>query len=152
MNACCTRIPVTSSTFSWVDVYLTVIWQFGDIYLQTFARRSLEQTILLDELPQSVLKNPSTSVKQYFSWIKEIHNVLLTWKTKLDNNDANYDEIHEYSLKQNYIHKIAQHVSTTSLVIPTENFTVLKNAFLEKFEELNILLLKYVSGDSKLGW
>ena len=152
MNACCTRIPVTSSTFGWVDVYLTIIWQFGDIYLQSFASHSLEQTILLDELPRNVLKNPSTSVKRYFSWIKEIHNVLLTWKTKLNNNDANYDEIHVYSLKQHYIHWIAQHVSATSLVISTEKLIVLKKAFLEKFEELNILLLKYVSGDSKLGW
>ena len=150
VNACCTEIQVTSSSFGWVDKYSNVIHQLGDIYSQSYAKRSDEQMTATDELPQNILKNPS--VAKYFSWIQKIHQVMLTWKTKLGSNDANYDEIHVYSLKQHYIHEIAQHVSATSLVIPTENFIVLKDAFLEKFEELNILLLKYVPGDSKLGW
>lgn len=104
---------------------------------------------LSDELPQFVLENPSTSVKQYFTWIQEIHKVMSSWKKKLSTNEANYDEIHMYTLNQDDIHRIAQHVSATDLVISTKN---LKKTFLEKFEEMNILLLKYVPGDSKHDW
>jgi len=78
---------------------------------------------------------------------------MLTWKTRLGNNNANYDEMHLYTQKQHYIHGIAQHVSAaTGLVISAESLVRLKKTFLEKFEELNILLLKYVPKDSKLGW
>ena len=144
VNTCCARIPVVSSTFGWVSMYGTLIHQFGDIYLNSYARKM----ILSDE---NILKNPSPSVRQYFSWIQKIHKVMLTWKAKLGNNDANYDEIDVYTQKQRYIHGIAQHVSAASgLVISAENLVILKNTFLEKFEQLNILLLKYVPGDSKL--
>jgi len=149
VNVCCSRISVVSSEFGWLEKFFTIIQQFGDIYSCSYAKK----TILLDELPQNILNNPSASVKQYFTWIQKIHQVMLTWKTRLDNNDANYDEMHLYTQKQHYIHGIAQHVSAaTGLVISAENLVRLKKTFLEKFEELNILLLKYVPGDSKLGW
>lgn len=78
---------------------------------------------------------------------------MLVWKTRLGNSDANYDEMHLYTQKQHNIHRIAEHVSVaTGLVISAENLVRLKKTFLEKFEELNILLLKYVPEDSKLGW
>jgi len=112
-----------------------------------------KKMILSDELPQNILDNPSTSVKQYFTWIQKIHEVMLTWKKRLDNKDANYDEMHLYTQKQDYIQRIAQNVSAaTGLVISAENLVHLRKTFLEKFEELNILLLKYVPEDSKLGW
>ena len=149
VNACCCRIPVVSSKLDWVGIYCTIIQQFGSIYLSTYAKKM----ILSDELPQNILDNPSTSVKQYFTWIQKIHEVMSTWKTRLDNKDANYDEMHLYTQKQDYIQRIAQNVSAaTGLVISAENLVHLRKTFLEKFEELNILLLKYVPGDSKLGW
>ena len=148
VNTCCSRIPISSSTFGWLENFGTIIQQFGDVYSFLCAKRG----ILQGQLPQNVLKNPSTSLKQYISWIQNIHQVLLTWKTKLDNLDANYDEIHEYTQKQRYIHGIAQHVSGTGLVISPNDLISLKSSFLEKYEELNILLLKYSPGDSKLGW
>lgn len=77
---------------------------------------------------------------------------MLTWKTRLGNNDANYDELHLYTQKQDYIQRIAHVSAATALVISAENLVRMKKTFLEKFEELNILLLKYVPEDSKLGW
>ena len=153
VNACCTEIQVTSSSFGWVENYSTVIHQLGAIYSQSYAKKSDEQMNSTGKLPQNILENPSTSVKEYFSWIQKIHKVMLTWKTKLGSDgDANYDEIHVYTQKQRYIYGIAQHVSATNLVISAMNLAALKDSFLEKFEQLNILLLKYVQGDSKLGW
>jgi len=152
VNRCCTDIQVTSSTFDWVDTYLTIIQKFGDIYSQSYASNSDEQMVIADELPQNILKSPSTSVKQYFSWIQNIHKVMLTWKTELCSHNANYDEICEYTQKQQNIQSIAQHISATGLVVSTEDLKTLKYTFLEKFDELNSLLLKYLPGDSNLGW
>ena len=77
---------------------------------------------------------------------------MLKWKTKLDNNHANYDEICAYTQNQRYISRTLQHVSATGLVISAGNLIRLNNTFLEKIEELNIILLKYAPGESKLGW
>ena len=76
---------------------------------------------------------------------------MLKWKTKLDNNHANYDEICAYTQNQRYISRTLQHVSATGLVISADNLTDVNKTFLEKLEELNILL-KYVPGDYKHGW
>ena len=96
--------------------------------------------------------NSSSAVKRYFLWIQNIQNIVSTWKRNLISNAANYDEIHGYIHKQQKIYEIAQHVSATELVVSEEDLTCLNNTFLEKFEELNILLLKYVPGDSKPYW
>lgn len=150
VNTCFSRIHADSSTFGWVEEYSTIIHQLGEIYC-SYAGKT-KQTIPSDVLPQSVSRNPSTEVKDYFLQIQKIHQILTQWKTKLDNNDANYDEIYMYIQKWRYIHDIAQHVSASDVVISPGNLKDIKKAFLEKFEDLNILLLKYVPGDSKPGW
>ena len=150
VNTCFSRIQADSSAFGWVEEYSLIIHQLGDVYC-SYAGKS-NQPILSDVLPQSVSRNPSTAVKKYFSQVQKIHQILTQWKTKLDNNAANYDEIHMYMQKWQYIYEIAQHVSASDVVISQGNLKDLKKAFLVKFEDLNILLLKYVPGDSKPGW
>ena len=145
VNTCFSRIQADSNAFDWVEEYSTIIHQLGDVYC-SYAGKS-NQTILSD-----VSRNPSTEVKEYFLQIQKIHQILTLWKTKLDNNAANYDEIHMYIQKWRYIHEIAQRVSASDVVISPGNLKDIKKAFLEKFEGLNILLLKYVPGDSKPGW
>lgn len=142
--ACCTKIPVDSSTTGWVVNYWTVIQQFVDMYTSL-------KVPFLDGFPQNIFENSPNSVKQYFSWIQKLYQVILSWKTNLDTSGANYDEIHVYSQMVDNIGSIA-HVSATGLVVLAENLKVLKKTFLEKYEELNIRLLKYVPGNSKLGW
>ena len=150
VNTCFSKIQADSSAFDWVEEYSTIIHHLGDVYC-SYAGRS-NQTILSDVLPQSVSRNPSTVVKEYFLQIQKIHQILALWKTKLDNNAANYDEIHMYMQKWQYIHEIAQHVSASDVVISQGNLKDIKKAFPAKFEDLNILLLKYVPGDSKPAW
>lgn len=149
VNSCCSRIQVVSGTLGWVEKYWYLIQQLGDIYYSCSGAKKMS---LLVELPQHILDSPSNSVKQYFSWIQKIHNEFLLWNTKLDSNLANYDEIYAYTQNQHYIGGILQHVSAAGLVISAENLMDLNKTFLEKFEELNILLLKYVPGDYKHGW
>ena len=150
VNSCCIKIQPDSSTFVWVEEYSALIPQLGDIYC-LYARRE-NQSILLSELPADVSSNPSTAVKQYFLWIQKIHQVLSLWKSKLDNHAANYDEIYGYNHKRHYIHEIAQHVFASDLVISADTLTRLGKIFLEKFEELNFLLLRYIPEDPKPGW
>ena len=150
VNTCCSKIQADSSTFVWVEKYSALIPQLGDIYC-SYARKE-NQGILLSELPEDILRNKSTAVKQYFSWIQEIHQILSLWKSKLDNHGANYDEIYGYNQKRHYIHEIAKHVFASDLVISADTLTRLEKTFLEKFEELNFLLLKYIPRDPKPGW
>ena len=151
VNFCCSQIQADSSTFLWVEEYSALIPQLGDIYC-SYAKTKPNSSILLSELPEDVLSNRSTAVKQYFSWIQKIHQILSLWKSKLDNHAANYDEIYGYNQKRHFIHEIAQHVCVSDLVISADTLTRLAKIFLEKFEELNFLLLKYIPGDPKPCW
>lgn len=151
VNACCTRIQIISA-FDWVEIYPSIIEQFGAIYSKQYYDKMSVKQVLQDELPQRISESSSNSVKKYFSWIQKVHHVLSSWKTKLSENDANYDEIHLYTQRRQCIQSIARHVSATSLVMSAENLTVLKNTFVKKFDELNFLLLKYVPEDPNFGW
>lgn len=150
VNSCCALIKASQNTFDWVEKYLNLIHRLGAIYCSYATKKGL--TTLLSALPEEVTMNSSSAVKRYFLWIQNIQNIVSTWKRNLISNAANYDEIHGYIHKQQKIYEIAQHVSATELVVSEEDLTCLNNTFLEKFEELNILLLKYVPGDSKPYW
>ena len=150
VNICLSRIQATCSRFDWLEEYSAVIRQLGDIYRSYAGKSNL--TILSDVLPQEILNNPSTAVNDYFLWIQNIHQILSLWKAKLDKNAANYDEIHVYIHKWQYIHDIAQSVSASDAVISVGRLRNIEEAFLKWFEHLNILLLKYLQGDPNPSW
>lgn len=150
VNTCLSRIQATGSAFDWLEGYSALIRQLGDIYCSYAGKSNL--TILSDVLPQEILSNPSTAVKDYFLWMQKIHQTLSQWKAKLDNNTANYDEIHVYIHKWRYIHEVAQSVGASAVVISVKRLRDIEEKFLKWFEYLNILLLKYVQGDPKHGW
>ena len=150
VNICLSRIQATDSKFDWLEEYSALIRQLGEIYCSYAGKSNL--TILSDELPPEILSNPSTAVKGYYFWIQKIHKILSQWKAKLDNNVANYDEIHVYIHKWKYIHDTAQSVSASDVVISVRRLRDIEETFLKWFEYLNILLLKYIQGDPKPSW
>ena len=150
----CTRIPLNDVEFDWMREYIGIIKKLGEVFCSYSSSRQLvrEQTILSDCLPEEVVKSPSTSVVQYFKWIQRLHRMLSVWKSKLDDQSANYDDIHWYHQNQRHIYLLAEAVRGTSLVLSSRKISDLRLSFLQDFEELNLLLLKYIPGEPKAGW
>ena len=90
---------------------------------------------------------------RYFEWVRQVQTVVLMWQNRVMNRELNYDDIMLYAHVQNGIQKIGDEISATPSVL--ESHTVLhgqKNAFLECFEQLNIMLLRYIPGQPEAKW
>ena len=149
INACCLRIPVSTTSYEWITTFSSIIFQIGSIFCSYSSMRG-KQTLLCDSIPPEVTRNDS--VREYFTWLQKLHAMLSDWKNRLDNEDANYDEIYWYCQNQRQIHNLAQAVSANGIVVTAKKLSDLRSAFLQYFEQLNQLLLRYISTDPKGGW
>ena len=151
INACCKRIPVSSVAVEWISKYLFTLKKLGSLYC-SYSQLSGNQTLLCDAIPAEIANSSSPSVQQYFEWVRRLHFMLSDWKSKLENETVNYDEIHSSLQNQRCFRDLAQAVGATSLMFPTENLKSLHRKFLEEFGHLNQLLLKYIPNDPEGGW
>ena len=111
------------------------------------------QVRLCDALPVAIAKNPpSSSVRKYFEWLQIVHSMLAEWESRLYKKRANYDEILWYLQNWQNICNLADAVVATSLILSSDMLEALNETFLNEFEVLNQLLLKYIPGDPKAGW
>ncbi len=152
--ACCARIPLNVMEFDWMKEYISIIKKLGEVFCAYSSSRQLvkEQTILCDCLPEEVEKSYSAFVLQYFQWVQRLHRMLSSWKSKLDDQSANYDDIHWYHQNQRHIYNLAEAVRVTSLVLLPQKVSLVQHSFLQDFEELNQLLLRYISDEPNGGW
>ena len=137
---------MTASSFDWMLGYSQIICRIGDIFC-SFALNTRALGKQDDVLPPDGTKYPSFSVRQYFEWVQKLHSILSDMKTKLESQDAKYDDIVSYKLNHRHVHKLAEAVSAARLVVPAHVVVKLKQTFLEQFEELNLLLLKRFPSD-----
>ena len=154
VNVCCTKIPASQHSFEWMKQFFSVIQQLGSIYFTYASSRKIvgKGIILSDQLPSEVVKNSSTAVSHYFEWIQKLHAILSVWYNMLENESADYDIIHMYNQNQRHIHNLAQAVSASGLVMSASKIVQLQHKFLQRFEEMNQLLLRYIPKDPKAGW
>ncbi len=146
------RIPVSDVYTDWTKIYNTVLSQFGKVYCcYVRERKPKGGAVLLGELPSEVQENPSSSM-EYFQLIQKIHKVLKTWKSQLDCQSANYDLISAYREHYRYIHNVATAVSATGLVFNAFKLDDVQQSFLQQFEDINRIFLKYIHNDPKAGW
>ena len=154
INTCCMRIPVSTSSFKWMTEYSAIISQIGSVFCSFSSMRKAEgkETLLSQSIPSDVSRNDL--VIQYFDWIQKLHNMLSNWKSRLETETANYDEIFWYTQNQRQIHSLAQAVSADGVVVTAHKLSELRSTFLQNFEQLNVLLLRYISteSDPKGGW
>jgi hypothetical protein len=78
--------------------------------------------------------------------------MLANWKAKLQEKEANYEEINWYCKSHENISRLADAVAASSLVVSRVEVETLQNIFLEDFKKLNQLILRYIPSDPKAGW
>ena len=146
MNTCCAQVQVSTTSFTWVMQFPYVIRKAGEMF-HHYSQRNSRRDIVLRELPPKVGANTSSSVIKYFTWVQNLHMILFFWKEKLDTQTANYDDIHFYAQNISGIERVATAVSVQSLVVPEGHVSSLKNTYLQQYEKLNLLLIRYVRTD-----
>ena len=78
--------------------------------------------------------------------------MVLAWQDRVKAKELNYDGIMSYANIQGGIQSIADAISVSSSILDSQILQVQKNAYLEHYEMLNILLLKYIPGKPEVKW
>ena len=78
--------------------------------------------------------------------------MLASWKSRIQEKEANYEEINWYFKSHEHITNLADAVAASSLVVLKKHVETLQDTFLEDFKKLNQLVLKYIPSDPKAGW
>ncbi len=147
LNACFQQIPVSESSTDWAEKYRTVLWKLGEVF--DAARKQCKDVATLFELPSEV---SFPSPRQYFHLMERIHKILMTWKSMIEDKAANYDFILEYKNHYRHISNLATAVSATGLIVSSQKAMDAQLMFLQQFERMNQLLIKYIQDDPKAGW
>ena len=90
--ACCqkTSTSITTDSFDWVHSCNYIVSQLCQIYASYCKGKKLPESekILLDPLPQDIVRLHSDDVYKFFEWVRKLQTVLLDWQKKFVENDA----------------------------------------------------------------
>ena len=87
---------------------------------------------------------------RYFDWVYQIQTTLLEWYQKFTKKHINYDEIIMYASHQPQLEHLGKILGASSAIV--KDTETAKNEFLIAFEQLNILLIKYIPGKPDAKW
>ncbi len=153
VGSCCAKIPV-SETLEWAKSYYHVIDQLGRIYSVFCQAQELEETrsVLSDEsMPLDVAQSNSEGVQKFFGWLSKAQQALATWRERFKSKKINYDSIKLYLDVLSLLNRAATSLSANSLVVDQQYIVAIRTDFLQAFELLNIMLIRYISGQPDTG-
>ena len=87
---------------------------------------------------------------RYFAWINDVQAVLSEWHQRFNEQNVNYDEILFYASHQLKLEKLRQTICASSPTV--KDIQSMKSTFLSAFEELNVLLIKYIPSKADTKW
>ena len=89
---------------------------------------------------------------RYFEWVLQVQTVVFAWHYRVSGRELNYDEILLYASVQKEIQSLSDAISASSSILEPYILQQQKNTFLEYFEHLHIMLLRYIPGKQEVGW
>ena len=151
----CKQIQPKQDSFQWAESHANIIEKMGEIYglyckMWDFEPESV-QCILQKELSPDICRS-LPEAKNYYEWIQQIHNIFSNWNDNLLHQTINYYDMLELANSHSSICKVAKAVCAMSIIATDEDILEMKNTYLQNFEELNLLLLRYVPEVPRAKW
>ena len=81
-----------------------------------------------------------------------MQSAIQTWKTKLEQEDVNYDEILMYASCHTELQRLCEVLRSSTLIMDFQEVEGFKNSFLTNFELLNMCLIKYIPNHPDAKW
>lgn len=153
VGSCCAKMPVSDS-LEWAKSYYHIIDQLGRIYSVFCKAQTLEDTksVLNDEtMPADVAQSSCEGVKEFFGWLSRAQQALAVWREKFTSKKINYDEIMLYTEVYSLLNRAATSISANSLVVDAQYVQAIRTDFLQAFELLNIMLIRYIRDHPEAG-
>ena len=92
------------------------------------------------------------TVHRYFNWVCQVQAALMELERKFGELQISYDEIVTYESQQSQLEHLAQTICASSAIVNKQDILSVKNMFLDTFEQLNIILIKYTRGQPDVKW
>ena len=127
----------------------------GEIYRfycqrQNFKHES-HKCILMEKLRPDIC-SCLPEARKYYVWIQQIHEVFSHWNHKFQILAANHDDMLTLTCSHSSICKVAKAVCAMSIIVSGEHIAKMSRVYLQDFEELNLLLLRYVPEVPRAKW
>ena len=155
VNTFCERIQPRQDSFHWAESFEIVIEKMGEIYGLYCQKRNMkresEHCILQEKLRSDICRSAPES-RRYYMWVQQIHKVFSNWYSKIMQNAINHDDMLDLAKSHSSICKVAKAVCAMSKIVPDEYIAKMKKTYLEDFEKLNVLLLRYVPEVPRAKW
>ena len=143
------QIEPQQDKFQWADSFTAVIEKMGEIYGHYCQKRSIKHGSV--QMRPEIYRCPPDVVK-YYEWVQQIHKFFSHWNTKFMLREINHDDMVDYHCSHSSLFKVAKAVCATGMIVKYENITELRTNYLKDFEQLNLLLLRYVHEVPRVKW
>ena len=130
MTAYCETIHFSSTNLLWMQKHLVIIESVGEICYKIGRKH---QT--------------NADVSKCFDFLRKVHAVLATWRTNLERKQITYDDLLQYANCYSSLISVVNALhSESELLLELETLQTMQNEFMRQYEQLNILLIRYVPG------
>lgn len=155
LSGCCSQIMSTKD-LNWVesDMLQPIILELANVCQCYFTTKEWTEKECLKaicdskSLPEEIAASPKETVK-YFEWVRSAQVFLNGWYTKLSSWTVNYDDVIHYEQRKPCFLALAKKIFAGCLLF---NEALLKQRFEQLFEELHLLMLRYIDGDPDGRW
>ena len=89
---------------------------------------------------------------RYFQWVRQVQRIMQTWQKHFIEKELNFEDIMLYANYQSGLEGLGHALCATSTVIDPHSIQEYKTSFLQNFEMLNVLLLKYIPDKPEAKW
>ena len=90
--------------------------------------------------------------ERYFEWVLKVKDIFLFWKEKFSSHIIMHQEIEMYHVHREEIYKLAEVLQDRTLAVSDSDVASVKNLFLQQFERLNMILIRYNPGSTDAKW
>ena len=153
VGSCCSKMRVMES-LEWAKLYYPIIDQLGriySVYCQAQAQEETKSVLNADSMPQDVSESSCEGVREFFAWMSRAQQMLSVWREKFQSKKINYDAIILYTEVYSLLSRAATSLSANSLVVDRHYVQAIQVDFLESFEILNLLLIRFIRGHPETG-
>ena len=145
----CEQLKPQEDSFQWAKSFTAIIEKMGEIYGHYCQKRNMKHGSV--QMRPDISRCPPVVVK-YYEWVQQIHKFFSHWYTNFMLQEINHDDMVNYHGSHSSLCKVAKAVCVTGKIIRDQQISELRTNYLRNFEQLNLLLLRYVHEVPRVKW
>lgn len=107
---------------------------------------------ILKSIPDDITSLSCEGINTLFQWVIDVQQVLGWWKKSFTEKSLTFDNMQHFNHFYVHVSDVGSAVHASSLVYDVQLANDAHTEFLKLFEQLNIHLIKYISGQPEVSW